>query len=91
MGKEEEELTIKELIEQLKDENLYVMRVAARALGELGNKQVVEPLLRILEEEESSIHKGVLIEILCNYKSEKIVDSVIKHLEGDYYLISLVS
>jgi len=52
MGKEEEEPTFEELLEQLKDEDKYVRLHAVEALGELGDKKAIEPLFLISEDEE---------------------------------------
>ena len=48
-------LKVKRLINDLKDEDRFVRRDAAEALGKIGDERAVEPLIRVLKDEEWTV------------------------------------
>ncbi|WXG41463.1 MAG: HEAT repeat domain-containing protein [Candidatus Freyarchaeum deiterrae] len=51
------EFIVERLIQALKDENKYVRRGAAGALGELGDLEAVEPLTEASKDKDSNVRE----------------------------------
>jgi len=66
------EKMVEQLIQTLKDEDSYIRRGAARALGEIGDIRAVEPLNQALNEDEDSVVKQEAFEALMKFEKRKI-------------------
>lgn len=71
LGNKGDQQAIPTVLDALKDEDIYVRRRAAEVLGKIGNKQAVEPMRKILFEEQE-------------YGTRKKIEEAMRKLENDY-------
>jgi len=67
---------VKPLIAALKDKNREVQKNAARALGEIKDRQAVKPLIAVLDEEDKAFRK-IVVEALGRIKDPRAVETLI--------------
>ena len=78
---------IPHFIEALSDENHYVRREAARAIGQLGSPEAIEALLEVLENEsDEETRRNVLI-ALGNVGDERTIEPLRQALKEPSYWI----
>ena len=71
---------VQKLVNALQDENSYVRRNAASALGNIGNQAAVEPLIKALQDEESYVRSNAA-EALGKTGDKAAVQPLIKALQ----------
>ncbi|MFX1254791.1 MAG: HEAT repeat domain-containing protein [Promethearchaeota archaeon] len=74
---------ISELIEKLHSKDPVELQLAAKALGEIKAPQAVDPLLKLLENENKWVRTAA-IEALGEIKAPQAVDPLLKLLEDEY-------
>ncbi len=67
---------VRPLIAALKDKNREVQKNAARALGEIKDRQAVKPLIAVLDEEDRVFRK-IVVEALGRIKDPRAVETLI--------------
>ncbi len=71
-------------LKALSSNSSYDRRSAAAALGKLGDRRAVEPLIARLEDENSSVRRSAA-EALGELGDKRAVEPLLKKLEKDYY------
>jgi hypothetical protein len=72
--------SVDSLITALRDKDSNLRKIAAQALGNIGNENAVEPLIAVLQDEDSDVRK-IAAQVLGNIGNEKVVDSLIAVLQ----------
>ncbi|VVB89818.1 HEAT repeat-containing taxis proteinF [uncultured archaeon] len=70
------------LIEKLKDKEKEVRKSAAKALGEIGNEKVIEPLIEVLANDTEVEVRTMAVQALGAIGSEKAVEPLIEFLNN---------
>ena len=78
---------IPHFIEALSDENHYVRREAARAIGQLGSPEAIEALLEVLENESDEETRRNALTALGNIGDERTVEPLRQALKEPSYWI----
>ena len=85
MGKEEEEPTFEELLEQIQDEDDFIQAEAIIALGDLGDKRAVEFLINALENVDAP-RASTIAESLGKIGDKRAIDPLINQLDRSGYV-----
>ncbi len=74
------DIAVEPLIATLKDEDKYVRRSTAEALGQIGNKRAVEPLIAALKDSRSDVRRSAA-EALGKLRAKRAVEPLIAALK----------
>jgi HEAT repeat protein len=87
LGRTKSHGVLQPLVTALQDSDESVRAYAAEALGEIGDKQAVEPLQRRLQQDASSYVRGTAAEALGRLKDPRAVEPLINALSDEAHYV----